>query len=31
MIQVKKITPPTVDLYAPDDTHLGTLNEYGSG
>lgn len=28
MIQVKKITPPTVDLYAPDDTHLGTLNEY---
>jgi len=28
MIKVKKIVPPTVDLYAPDGTHLGNLNEY---
>lgn len=28
MIKVKKIEPPKVDLYAPDGTHLGELNEY---
>lgn len=28
MIKVKKIEPLKVDLYAPDGTHLGLLNEY---
>lgn len=28
MITIKKIIPPTVDLYAPDGTYLGNLNEY---
>ena len=28
MINIKKIIPPTVDLYSPDDVHLGNLNEY---
>jgi hypothetical protein len=28
MIQIKKIEPPKADLYAPDGTHLGLLNEY---
>jgi len=28
MIQINKITPPTLDLYAPDGTHLGCINEY---
>lgn len=28
MITVKKIEPLKVDLYAPDGTHLGLLNEY---
>lgn len=28
MIQIKKITPQTVDLYSPDGIHLGALNEY---
>lgn len=28
MIQIKKIEPLKVDLYAPDGTHLGLLNEY---
>jgi hypothetical protein len=28
MIKVKKIEVPTIDLYSPDDTHLGLLNEY---
>lgn len=28
MIQVKKIVPPTVDIYDPNDTFLGTVNEY---
>ena len=28
MIKINKITPPTLDLYAPDGTHLGCINEY---
>ena len=28
MITIKHITPPTVDLYSPDGTHLGNINEY---
>ena len=28
MIEIKKIEPPKVDLYAPDGTHLGLLNQY---
>lgn len=28
MIRINKIPPPTVDLYSPDDTFLGTINEY---
>ena len=28
MIKVKKIEVPKCDLYSPDDTHLGKLNEY---
>ena len=28
MINIKKIIPQTVDLYAPDGTHLGNLNQY---
>ena len=28
MIRINKIIPPTLDLYAPDGTHLGNINEY---
>ena len=28
MVKVKKITPPTVDVYSPKGKLLGTLNEY---
>ena len=28
MIQINKITPPTVDVYGSGDAFLGTLNEY---
>jgi hypothetical protein len=28
MIELIKITPPTIDLYAPDASYLGCLNEY---
>ena len=28
MITISRITPPALDLYAPDGTHLGKINEY---
>lgn len=28
MIQIRKITPPTVDIYGPGDVFIGTFNEY---
>lgn len=28
MIQINKITPPTLDIYTPNDELLGTVNEY---
>lgn len=28
MVKIKKITPPTVDVYSPKGKLLGTLNEY---